>query len=89
MEEGIIQLNSLFRFQEEEGSVDEERKTGRVRGHLIKTGTLRQWKNSKQQVIQYEEYTMTTAELLQAVGKGWLPADCLRRGLQKHEGVPG
>lgn len=40
VEEGIIQLNSLFRFQEEEGSVDEERKTGRVRGHLIKTGTL-------------------------------------------------
>ena len=40
VEEGIIQLNSLFRFQEEEGSVDEERKTGRLRGHLIKKGTL-------------------------------------------------
>ena len=40
VENGIIQLNSLFRFQEEEGSADEERKTGRVRGKLVKTGTL-------------------------------------------------
>ena len=45
-------------------------KQGGSGGILSKQELCSQWKNSKQQVIQYEKYRMTTAELLQAVGKG-------------------
>lgn len=39
VENGVIQLNSLFRFKEEDDS-EKERKTGQVKGKLVKTGTL-------------------------------------------------